>query len=117
VFYKRWLTVGTGEAEHLETIPNDALRLDDLPPPDADWPEVWRLADTFNGYKHWGSFERCAEVANERRDSTLTDLRTCLFFECRRWHHYNDEPDDEDAPYIRGLVAKIREMVAAGRVE
>jgi hypothetical protein len=114
---KRRLTVGIVEDEHLETIPNDALRLDALPPPDADWPEVWRLADTFNGYKHWGSFKRCAEVANARRDSTLTDLRTCLFFECRRWHHYGDDPDEEDAPYIRGLVEKIREMVAAGRVD
>jgi hypothetical protein len=101
----------------LETIPNEALRLDHLPAPEADWPEVWRLADTFNGFKHWGSFERCAEVANEQRGSTLTDVRTCLFFECRRWHHYGDAPDEEDAPYIRGLVAKIREMVAAGRVE
>jgi hypothetical protein len=101
----------------LETIPNDALRLNRLPLPDADWPEVWRLADTFNGYEHWGSFERCAEVANQRLESTLTELRTCLFFECRRWHHYGDSPDEEDAPYIKGLVAKIREMVAAGRVE
>jgi hypothetical protein len=64
---------------NLETIQNDALRLDHLPPPDADWPEVWRIADTFNGFKHWGSFERCAEVANQQRDSTLTELRTCLF--------------------------------------
>jgi hypothetical protein len=103
--------------ELAEPIPNDALLLDHLPPPDADWPEVWRLADTFNGFKHWGSVEACAEVANERWDSTLTELRTCLFFECRRCHHYGLQPDEGDSPYLRGLVEKIRAMVAAGRRE
>jgi hypothetical protein len=37
--------------ELIETIPNDALRLGDLPSPDPDGTEVWRLADTFNGFK------------------------------------------------------------------
>jgi hypothetical protein len=101
----------------VEVVPNSALRLDDLPTPEAEWPAVWRFADTFNGYKHWGSFEKCAEVANAERHSTLTELRTCLFFECRRWHHYGDEPDEETAPYIRGLVAKVRDKVAAGELE
>jgi hypothetical protein len=103
--------------ELIEAIPNDVLRLDHLPPPDADGTDVWRLADTFNGLKHWGSFERCEEIANQKRDSNLTELRTCLFFECRRWHHYGEQPDEHDSPYIRGLVEKIREMVAAGRLE
>ncbi len=93
----------------MQTIPNEELQLDKLPLPEDDWISIWRLADTFNGYKHWASFERCAEIANQRRASTLTELRTCLFFECRRWHHYGDEPDDEDAPYLRGLVANIRD--------
>jgi hypothetical protein len=108
--------------ELAETIPNDALRLDHLPSPDADGMEVWRLADTFNGFKHWGSFERCAEIADQhfydqQRDSNLTELRTCLFFECRRWHYYGEQPDKHASPYIRGLVEKIRQMVTAGRVE
>lgn len=101
----------------MTTIPNASIEATDLPAPDADWAEVWRLADTFNGYTHWGSFERCAEIANAERDSTLTELRTCLFFECRRWQHYGEDPDDEASPYIRGLVAKIRDKVTAGQVE
>ncbi|MHC5540727.1 hypothetical protein ACYOEI_21110 [Singulisphaera rosea] len=103
--------------ELVETIPNQVLTHEHLPPPDADGAGVWRLADTFNGFKHWGSFERCAEIANQAPDSTLTELRTCLFFECRRWHHYGERPDGHEAPYIRGLVEKIRAMVVAGRVE
>ena len=101
----------------MDAIPNARLRPVDLPPPDADWPAVWRFADTFNGFQHWGSLEKCAEVANAQRCSTLTELRTCLFFECRRWHHYGDQPDEESAPYIRGLVDRIRSKVAAGEVE
>ena len=106
----------------MDAIPNDALRLDDLPSPDADGTEVWRLADTFNGFKHWGSIERCAEIANrqfydQQRDSNLTELRTSLFFECRRRHHYGEPPDWHRRPYVRGLIEKIREMVATGRVE
>ena len=98
-------------------IPNDALRLEDLPPPNADWPAIWRLADSFNGYKHWGSFQKCSEIANQQSDSTLTEVRTCLFFECRRWHHYGDQPDEEDSPHLRGLVEKIRAMVVEGRLD
>jgi hypothetical protein len=101
----------------MENIANVILRLEGLPAPEADWPAVWLLAGTFNGFKHWGSFENVAWVANRQRESTLTELRTCLFFECRRWHHFGDEPDEEAAPYIRGLVAKIRAKVAAGDVE
>ena len=100
----------------MEAIPNALLRLEDLPAPEADWPAIWRLADTFNGYKHWGSFEKCAAVANAQRHSTLTELRTCLFFECRRWQHYGEEPDEEGALYIRGLVDQIRARLAVGEV-
>jgi hypothetical protein len=108
--------------ELVETIPNDALRLEQLPSADADGTEVWRFADTFNGSKYWGSLDRCAEVANvyfydQQRDANLTELRTALFFECRRWHYFGELPDRHDSPYVRALVEKIRAMVAAGRVE
>lgn len=89
------------------------LRAEYIPPPDASWDDIWRLAVTFNGYQHWGSVEKCAEVANQEREATLIDLRTCLFFEFQRWRHYGDELDEEAGPYIRGLVAKIRERVSA----
>ena len=91
---------------------NSELRSEDIPAPDSPWDVIWKFALTFDGYGHWGSFEKCAEVANEERDVTLVDLRTCLFFERQRWHHYGDEPDEQSEPYIRGLVSKIRERSA-----
>lgn len=100
----------------MEKVDSSGLVVGDIPPSDAPWDEIWRLALTFNGYRHWGSFEKCAEVANQERDATLVDLRTCLFFEFQRWRHYGDEPDAEASPYIRGLVSKIRELVASGRI-
>ena len=98
---------------HVGKSDDSVLRADDIPAPDAPWDAIWAFALTFNGYRHCGSFEKCAEIANEKRDATLADLRTCLFFERQRWHHYGDEPDVESEPYIRGLVSKIRNRVLA----
>ncbi len=59
---------------------------------DSDWDTIGEFAQTFNGYGYWGSFERCAEVALARPSATLTELRTCLFFAQRTWHHFGDYP-------------------------
>jgi len=100
----------------MESIPNQNLTRDTIPPDDADWTIIWEFAHTFNGYKYWGSFEKCAEIANTEQDTTLTELRTCLFFECQRWHHYGEDPDEESTPYIRNLVGKIRIKIANGTI-
>src|SRR5258708_1918094 len=100
------LPVGRLDSRHepvMETIPNNELQLDQVPKPEADWDLISKFALTFNGYKAWGSFEKCAEIANQERHSSLTELRTCLFFEDRRWHHYGDEPDAEAMQYICGI--------------
>jgi hypothetical protein len=94
-------------------IPNETLSLDDIPADEAPWSEIARFALTFNGYAEWGR-AHCAEIANARRAGTLTDIRTCLFFEQRRHNHFGREPDAKTMPYIRGLVAQIREKVTLG---
>ena len=90
------------------------LRSADIPPSDASWTEIGEFALTFDGYEYWGSFAKCAEIANAKAPRTLEELRTCLFFEQRRWHHFGDTPDSEDLEYIRGLVERIR-TEAGGR--
>lgn len=94
-------------------IANGDLRLEKLPRNDADWETIQRFALTFDGYSHWGSFDRCAEIAESQRRETLTDVRTCLFFEQRRWRHYGEEPDERAIVYIRALLEDIRTRVAA----
>jgi hypothetical protein len=95
-------------------ITNSELMLADIPQADADWDVIGEFALTYDGYKAWGSFEKCAEIANARRDGSLADLRTCLFFEQRRWRHFGDDPDRETMSYIRGLVEQIRSRVGRG---
>ena len=72
------------------------------------------FALTFDAYEVLGSFEACGEIANARNSETLTNLRTCLFFEQRRWRHFGEEPDSSSMEYIHGIVEKIRIKLGAG---
>ena len=101
-------------------IANSDLSESDLPSPDAGWHEIGRFALTLNGYESWGSFQKCADVANRWADAfratatlpdSLTELRTCLFFEQRRWRHFGFDPDEEAMSYISTLVEEIRKRV------
>ena len=94
----------------------------DIPSSRASWKNIQPFALTFNGYEHWGSFQKCREVANAGRDiyrkeeplaQSLTDLRTCLFFEARRWKHFGKHPGKKSMEYIRALVDGIRVRVEA----
>lgn len=87
------------------------LRPKDLPSDDADVREITQFAHTFDGYARWGSFERCAEIANAPDHSTIDKLRTCLFFEARRWRHFGERPDEEAITYWRKLVSTIRTRI------
>jgi hypothetical protein len=122
---KRSRTASTRlENEFGPDIPNSALRESDLPSSEADFDYTWnKFALTFDGYAHWGSTGKCAQIANESAEEfrrsgtlpeTLTDLRTCLFFEQRRWHHFGTEIDPQSMAYIKALVASIRTTLQAG---
>ncbi len=50
-------------------------------------------------------------MAKAKRHETLAELRTCLFFEQRRWRHYGENPDEVALSEIRKLVDAIRERV------
>jgi hypothetical protein len=66
----------------------------------------------------------CADIANRylkvygqhgTLPQTLTELRTCVFFEQRRWRHLDAEPDPGDKAYIAALLGAIRVKVASGK--
>lgn len=105
-----------------DEIANADLTSDDVPGPKATWWEINQFALTFDGYSHWGSFDACAELANAAAQDfaergllpdSLTELRACLFFEQRRWRHFDEHPDEKAMRYLRGIVAAIREKVLA----
>ena len=91
-------------------IANKSLLVEKIPRASANWNAIQRFALTFDGYAAWPD-GMCAEIANARRTGTLTELRTCLFYEQRRWRHFGEVPDDEAMHYIRGIMEKIHEHV------
>ncbi len=97
-------------------VANRDLILSKVPRESAKLGRIFRFALTFNGYEYWGS-DKCGHIANKRMHNTLTELRTCLFFEQRRYRHFGHPPDTEDEQYIRSLICKIREMIVSGRVD
>ena len=97
----------------------DVLTEKDLPRANARWrPEIIFFALSYNGYRH----KNCAKLANATKKAfgkekqipkslTLNQLRTCLFFEQRRWRHYGVYPDDKNMVYIHSLIEAIRGKV------
>ena len=109
----------------MDIIPNSHLIEKDIPSHRASWKKIEPFALTFNGYKHWGSFKKCREVAEDgvklyraQKDMTqsLTDLRTCLFFESRRWKHLEKNPSKKGMEYAHILVEAIRVRVIAKEI-
>ncbi len=111
------------------SIPNSALSDSDLPPPNANWEVISPFCITFNGYEYWGTLDRCAEVANrcerewkekKQLPTTLTELRTALFFFQRSWRFtaqgwYN--PDEEMMSYVHALIEGMRVKVLAKELD
>jgi len=101
-------------------IANSDLTEKQIPSPNAEWKDIIVFARSFDGYEYWGSFKECAEVANigamawhegRRLPNSLTDLRTCLFFEQRFWGSQDEfvpVPDEEPMIYIHALIEEIR---------
>jgi hypothetical protein len=106
----------------MNKIPNSQLINGDLPSRRAAWKIISAFAHSFNGYEHWGSVQKCREVAKKGivlhksrqiLTQSLTDLRTCLFFEARRWKHLEKNPSKAGLVYVHALVEAIRLHVQA----
>lgn len=92
-----------------------ARPLREVPATDAEWPEVATFALTFDGYAALG--KSCGDLANDVRrrwdaarelPDDLSQLRGCLFFEQRRFRHFDSSPTGEDRTYIGALLDAIR---------
>ena len=86
------------------------LRLSDIPAVDAPIDVIFSFALTFNGYAQ-GGFDACVEIARKRLHGSLSELRTCLFFEQRCYRHAGEIPDVQAQVYIRSLIGKIRDQL------
>lgn len=109
----------------MNKIPNSQLIENDIPSSRARWVKILPFALTFNGYEHWGTFKKCRDVAKhgvnlfrskQELSQSLTDLRTCLFFEARRLHHFEKKPNKTRMEYIHALLEAIRVRVVAREI-
>lgn len=91
-------------------IPSERLSVLDVPSADASVHDLIMFAHRFAGYEYWGSFERCAEVANGTSIS-LDGLRTRLFFDARGWRHSGEDPDEAALGRWNYLVTQIRNRI------
>jgi hypothetical protein len=94
---------------------NDQLTLTRIPDPDGGISDWERFAHSINGYEVAGSFEACADLANNGTAKTLTELRCALFFEARRMRHCGGFGSSEEE--LRQLLRRIREKVQAGELD
>ena len=102
-------------------VAHEALKT--FPKRGASFDEIVVFAFTFDGYERYG-MEACAQLANEALSSfyhervmpenDLDVLRTCLFFEARRWRHFGMEPEGDARRYIESLLAGIKSCLENG---
>ncbi len=69
----------------METVRSEA----DLPDPE-DAQAIFAFAMSFNGYEHYGSFEKSSAIAKQKPRQTLDELRNELFFVARASRHVGD---------------------------
>jgi hypothetical protein len=105
----------------VEPITNDALRRRHLPKPRAPFTEIVVFANSYDAFELHGR-ARSARLANaavttyaERGvlPDNLDTLRTCLFFEARRWILWRQEPNNDAHAYIWALIEAIGERIPA----
>lgn len=78
---------------------------------------IGQLALSFDGYKHAGSFDACADIAENVRTKVAngvaltaidtSDLRCALFF-CQRSHRHAEDETAESMRWPRSLYAELR---------
>jgi len=95
-----------------------------VPDVDANLVEIFDFALTYKGYELNGDedtgFQNCANIANGAKDDwyttknlpdSLHDLRSCLFYEQRRYRHSDGTLfGSDDIKYLVALVGRIREV-------
>ena len=87
---------------------------------DPWWQGVDLFALTFNPYERVGSFDKVAGIANRAQKrfvengsvpKTVDQIRTCLFFEQRRWRNFDADPylDPDAKAYLLALLGALRD--------
>jgi len=106
----------------IDELHNTDIRLEQIPSATSDFSKIWEFALTFDGYsriKDIGVFanKTAFEFAVDQSTAeklSLTELRSCLFYEQRRYRHslpMEDEPEGLEREYISSLLTEITKRV------
>lgn len=87
----------------MREIVNEELSIEMLPEL-GDRDSVFEFAMSFDGFAHYGSFERCAASAKSQARENLSDLRNELFFQARASRHRMDDRFLETYEELRPLI-------------
>ena len=94
-------------------IPNAKLDIAAVPQRGESWEAVSDFALSYDGYAYWDDLSTLAGGVLQRwtrrrsLPDTLDELRGCLFYEQRRWHHFGEVPTGRSAEYMWAMVAAI----------
>jgi len=103
-------------------VPNGQLRVHGIPDHTGTWDAVASFCLSYDGYAYWDDVSELAtrSIRNWTRAHALPDsideVRACLFYEQRRWHHFGEEPNGRGAQYVWALLDSLRNLVAARAV-
>lgn len=86
------------------------MKLSDLPN-ENDASAIFAFAMTFDGYRHFGSFDASADAAQSGDRSILALVRNELFFAARASGHRGD---DEFVSTYRNLLPLLRRFAVVG---
>ena len=111
----RWTDPHTAPAGDYaaSAIPNAELDIAAVPRRGESWDAVSDFALSYDGYAYWDDLStlagRVLQRWTRRRSlpDTLDELRGCLFYEQRRWHHFGEEPTGRSAEYMWAMVDAI----------
>jgi hypothetical protein len=94
-------------------IVNAELDITAVPQRGESWDAVSDFALSYDGYAYWDDLATLAGSVLQRwtrrrsLPDTLDELRGCLFYEQRRWHHFGEEPSGRSAEYMWAMVNAI----------
>jgi hypothetical protein len=100
-------------------VPNAQLRVHGIPDHGDSWDSVSSFSLSYDGYAYWDDLSELAtrSIRGWTRDRTLPhsidEVRACLFYEQRRWHHFGEDPNGRGAQYVWALLDTLRSLVAA----
>jgi len=99
-------------------VPNGEIGTTGVPGRSEPWDAVSEFALSYDGYGYWDDLPELASRVLQRwtrsraLPATLDELRGCLFYEQRRWHHFGEEPTGRSAEYMRAMVEAIAGLCA-----